>query len=81
MQLHSLRFREAQKHFKFFWEKGNCNYAAYFTKHNPLSHHKSIRSTYVQDKPTDGHDKIDYLSHVPSIHTNHALPTPYIQLN
>ena len=50
MRYHWLRDRESQNQFNFFWDKGSSNHADYYTKHHPVSYHKSIRKTYVQDK-------------------------------
>ena len=77
MRLHWLRDREAQRQFQFFWEKGNCNYADYFTKHHPVSHHKTIRSTYVHDKNKTDTEKLNLLSH--DHNDNKTLLAPYVQ--
>ena len=52
MHLHWLRDKEKQKYFKVFWDKGENNYADYFTKHHPIIHHRRIRNeiTYIRDK-------------------------------
>ena len=77
MRLHWLRDREAQRQFQFFWEKGNCNYADYFTKHHPISHHKTIRSTYVQDKEKNETEKLNLLSH--DHYDNKTIPATYVK--
>ena len=77
MRLHWLRDREAQRQFQFFWEKGNCNYADYFTKHHPVSHHKTIRSTYVQDKEKNDTEKLNLLSH--DHYDNKTIPATYVK--
>ena len=54
-----LRDRQTQHQLKFFWEKGENNFADYFTKHHPAKYHKMIRHQYVQDKiPKSSPEKI-----------------------
>ena len=40
MQFHCLRDRECQKQFRIYWRPGKANYADYWTKHHPATHHK-----------------------------------------
>ena len=47
MRFHWLRDRDAQKHFKIFWESGKTNWADYFTKHHSIKHHKVMRPKYI----------------------------------
>ncbi len=52
MCFHWLRDREAQGHFKIYWQLGNTNLADYFTKHHPPAHHVKVRAeclTSVKD--------------------------------
>ena len=50
MRYHWLRDRATQQQFKFYWDTGDNNHGDYYTKHHPTCHHRSTRSTYVQDK-------------------------------
>ena len=49
MRYYWLRDRQNQKQFDIYWDKGTRNNADYHTKHHPTSHHRAIRSRYVQD--------------------------------
>ena len=40
MRFHWLRFRLAQKQFRFLWRPGTSNLADYWTKHHSGVHHK-----------------------------------------
>ena len=47
MRLHWLRCREAQRQFRFYWEKGSTNMADYHTKHHPPAYHLAHRATHA----------------------------------
>ena len=49
MRFHWLKDREAQKQFKFLWDRGALNLADYYTKTHPVSYYREKRSTYVTD--------------------------------
>ena len=49
MRFHWIKDREAQKQFKFIWDKGVNNLADYFTKILPTSEYVSRRHIYVQN--------------------------------
>ena len=42
MKFHWLRDEQHQKKFRIFWDKGIHNDADYFTKHHPITHHRTI---------------------------------------
>ena len=50
MRYYWLRDKLLQKNLIFFWEKGQSNYADYFTKHHTTKHHRMIRPIYIRDK-------------------------------
>ena len=43
MRFHWLRFRMAQKQFRFHWKPGTTNLAHYWTKHYSGVHHNNFR--------------------------------------
>ena len=43
MRFHWLRYRDAQDQFQYYWMLGSQNWADYWTKHFPASHHKNMR--------------------------------------
>ena len=47
MRFHWLRDRELQKQLRIYWRSGKLNYADYFTKHHPASHHRNTRKEYL----------------------------------
>ena len=47
LRLHWLRCREAQAHFRFYWERGSHNLADYHTKHHPPAYHVAHRHTHA----------------------------------
>jgi len=51
MRYHWLRDRQTKQQFRIYWDKGENNYADYFTKHHPTKYHQLIRQTipYVRD--------------------------------
>ena len=49
MRFHWLKDREAQKQFKFIWDKGSNNLADYFTKILPSKEYKARRHIYVDN--------------------------------
>ena len=49
MRFYWLRDRIAQNQFIIYWKPGKENYADYFTKHHPIAHHKTMRSTYLKE--------------------------------
>jgi hypothetical protein len=48
MRYHWLKDRIARGQFNLYWGPGNLNRADYFTKHHPPSHHRIMRSVYLQ---------------------------------
>ena len=46
MRFYWLKDRVEQGQFKIFWEPGDENWADYFTKHHPLTHHMRVRPIY-----------------------------------
>ena len=42
MRFHWLQDRECQQQFQIYWRPGKMNYANYWTKHHPESHHRNI---------------------------------------
>ena len=49
MRFYWLRDRTNQKQFLITWAAGKSNLADYFTKHHPVTLHKSMRKTYNFD--------------------------------
>ena len=47
MRLNWLRDRQTQKRFNVFRDKGQNNWADYFTKHHSAKHHKVMRPKYI----------------------------------
>ena len=47
MRFHWLRDRECQRQFRFYWRPGKLNYADYWTKHHPATHHNNVRRNYL----------------------------------
>jgi hypothetical protein len=47
MRFHWLRDRECQRQFRIYWRPGKMNYADYWTKHHPESHHRNIRKEFL----------------------------------
>jgi hypothetical protein len=47
MRFHWLRCHNAQGQFRYYWRPGTQNLADYYTKHNPATHHKSVRPTIL----------------------------------
>ncbi|KAL7490093.1 hypothetical protein ACHAW6_016101 [Cyclotella cf. meneghiniana] len=47
MRFHWLRDRECQEQFRIYWRPGKLNYADYWTKHHPATHHKNIRKEFL----------------------------------
>ena len=47
MRFHWLRDRECQEQFRIYWRPGKMNYADYWTKHHPESHHKNMRKEFL----------------------------------
>ena len=47
MRFHWLRDRECQRQFRIYWRPGRLNYADYWTKHHPATHHKNIRKEFL----------------------------------
>ena len=43
VRFHWLRDRECQKQFIIYWQPGESNYADYWTKHHPETHHMNTR--------------------------------------
>ena len=42
-----LQDRDAQKQFKYYWDKGEGNLADYHTKHHSVKHHRAMRPVYL----------------------------------
>ena len=47
MRFHWLRDRECQKQFRIYWRPGKSNYADYWTKHHPATHHRHTRKEFL----------------------------------
>jgi hypothetical protein len=47
MRFHWLRNRECQPQFRIYWRPGKMNYANYWTKHHPESHHRNLRKEFL----------------------------------
>ena len=47
MRFHWLRDRECQEQFKIYWRPGKSNYADYWTKHHPATHHRNTRKEFL----------------------------------
>jgi hypothetical protein len=47
MQFHWLRDCECQQQFRIYWQPGKLNYAHYWTKHHPESHHHNMRKEFL----------------------------------
>jgi hypothetical protein len=47
MRFHWLRDRECQQQFRINWRLGKMNYANYWVKHNPESHHRNMRKEFL----------------------------------
>ena len=47
MRFHWLRDRECQEQFRIYWRPGKMNYAYYWTKHHPESHHRNMRKEFL----------------------------------
>eukprot|EP00804_Cyclotella_cryptica_P009376 CCRYP_018078-RH/>CCRYP_018078-RH protein AED:0.35 eAED:0.35 QI:0/0/0/1/0/0/2/0/435 len=47
MRFHWLRDRECQEQFRIYWRPGKLNYADYWTKHHPATHHQHIRREFI----------------------------------
>lgn len=49
MRFYWVRDRVRQGQFLIHWKRGCDNFADYFTKHHPPSHHQAVRSRYLLD--------------------------------
>ena len=47
LRLHWLRCREAQKQFRFYWDKGPNNWGDYHTKQHPPVYHEAKRPIFA----------------------------------
>ena len=47
MRFHWLRDQECQQQFRIYWRPGKMNYADYWTKHHPETHHRNIRKEFL----------------------------------
>jgi hypothetical protein len=47
MRFHWLRDHECQQKFQIYWQPGKLNYADYWTKHHPESHHRNMRIEFL----------------------------------
>ena len=47
MRLHWLRCRDAQEQLRYYWRPGSQNWADYWTKHFPASHHINMRPEFL----------------------------------
>jgi hypothetical protein len=48
-RFHWLKCRNAQRQFKYLWQKGILNRADYASKHHPARHHQNVCPFYVFD--------------------------------
>jgi hypothetical protein len=49
MRYYWTRDQVEQQQFYIHWNKGTDNYADYFTKHHPPSHHQAMRPSYFHE--------------------------------
>ena len=47
LRIHWLRNRECQQQFRIYWRPSKMNYANYWTKHHPKSHHRNIQKEFL----------------------------------
>ncbi len=47
MRFHWLCDSECQRQFPIYWQPGKLNYANYWTKHHPESHHCNMRKEFL----------------------------------
>eukprot|EP00804_Cyclotella_cryptica_P015730 CCRYP_013373-RB/>CCRYP_013373-RB protein AED:0.48 eAED:0.48 QI:0/-1/0/1/-1/0/1/0/73 len=47
MHFHWLHDRECQEQFCIYWRPGKLNYADYWTKHHPATHHQNVRQEFI----------------------------------
>jgi hypothetical protein len=47
MRFHWLQDPECQQQFRIYWRPGKMNYANYWTKHHPKSHHRNIQKEFL----------------------------------
>ena len=47
IQFHWLRDRECQEQFRIYWRPGKLNYANYWMKHHPATHHKNTHREFL----------------------------------
>lgn len=47
MRFYWLRDRQCQEQFRIYWRPGKSNYADYWTKHHPATHHKHTRREFL----------------------------------
>ncbi len=47
MQFHWLQDQECQQQFRSYWRPGKVNYADYWTKHHPATHHQNMRKEFL----------------------------------
>ena len=47
MKFHWLRDRKCQEQFRIYWRPSKSNYADYWTKHHPATHHKHTRKEFL----------------------------------
>jgi hypothetical protein len=55
MRFFWLQDREAQQHFKYYWDKGEGNLADYSTKHHSVNHHRTMRPVYLHPQSNEAH--------------------------
>ena len=48
MKIYFMKDRIQQKDFRLYWDRGPNNWADYFTKHHPPSHHKLMQPKYLR---------------------------------
>jgi hypothetical protein len=46
MRVHWVCDQECQQQFRIYWQPGKLNYANYWTKHHPETHHRSMRKNF-----------------------------------
>ncbi len=47
MQFHWLQDQECQQQFCINWKPGKVNYADYWMKHHPATHHQNMRKEFL----------------------------------
>ena len=63
MRFYWVRDRVRQNQFKIYWKRGQDNYADYYTKHHPPSHHQKMRPLYLHQESANALMESSMLAH------------------